>query len=247
MGGLGHFLEKAGFATTQLSLVREHTLQIYPPRALLTPFELGRPFGALNEPELQKRVLVAILELLERDKGPVLDKWTEEAPGPKADLECWTCPVDFGPGKDAVDVNDDPLGAVMQEIDKLRPWHDTARKKLGRTTFGLANLELVAIVQYLVDFADDSDADLLISNMPRYQVVKLSIDDLREFYFEAALAQPGVSTDVDLANWYYGENVILELLVNVNSVCAGMGDAILKKCRFEVLFQRIKFIETVRI
>ena len=103
------------------------------------------------------------------------------------------------------------------------------------------------LVAFITATADDSDADLLISNMPRYQVVKLSIDDLREFYFEAALAQPGLSTDVDLANWYYGENVILELLVNVNSVCAGMGDAILKKCRFEVLFQRIKFIETVRI
>ncbi|MBT3765093.1 MAG: hypothetical protein HOB79_13410 [Rhodospirillaceae bacterium] len=229
MGGLGHFLERAGFATTQISLVREHTLQINPPRALLTPFELGRPFGAPNEPEFQKRVLVETLNLLTRDKGPVLEEWTEAAPGPKADLEGWTCPVDFGPGMDAVDVNVDPFTAVMQEIDKLRPWHDTAEKKLGRTTFGIANLELDVIVRYLVDFIEDTDAPLPLSGMPRYQAVKLCIDDLKAFYFESALAQPGVATDFELANWYYAETIVSDMLVRLNSVCAATDDAVLKR------------------
>ena len=229
MGGLGHFLERAGFATTQISLVREHTLQINPPRALLTPFELGRPFGAPNEPEFQKRVLVEVLNLLTRETGPVLEEWTEVAPGPKAELEGWECPVDFGPGMDAIDVEVDAFAAVMQEIDKLRPWHDTAAKKLGRTTFGIANLDLDKIVRYLVDFVNDPDAPLPMQGLPRYQAVKLCIDDLKAFYFEAALAQPGAATDFDLANWYYGETVVSKFLVRLNSVCAALDDAILNR------------------
>ena len=44
-----------------------------PPRALAVPFELGRPFGAPNEVEFQRKVLHNCLELLERESGPVLE------------------------------------------------------------------------------------------------------------------------------------------------------------------------------
>ena len=77
MGGLAHYLEDEGIPTTQISLIREHTLQIHPPRALWVPFELGHPLGAPNEPELQTRVLRGVLRLLERETGPVLEDWQE--------------------------------------------------------------------------------------------------------------------------------------------------------------------------
>ena len=77
MGGLAHYLEDEGIATTQISLIREHTRQIQPPRALWVPFELGQPLGAPDEPELQLRVLRAVLGLLERETGPVLEDWQE--------------------------------------------------------------------------------------------------------------------------------------------------------------------------
>jgi len=77
VGGLAHYLEDEGIPTTQISLIREHTLQISPPRALWVPFELGNPLGAPGEPELQTRVLRAVLGLLERETGPVLEDWEE--------------------------------------------------------------------------------------------------------------------------------------------------------------------------
>jgi hypothetical protein len=40
----------------QISLVREHTEKINPPRALWVPFELGRPVGPPDEPAFQRRV-----------------------------------------------------------------------------------------------------------------------------------------------------------------------------------------------
>ncbi len=45
MGALGHFLERQGIPTTGISLVREHTEVVRPPRALWVTFELGRPLG----------------------------------------------------------------------------------------------------------------------------------------------------------------------------------------------------------
>ncbi|MCH7711818.1 MAG: hypothetical protein IH903_09315, partial [Proteobacteria bacterium] len=53
--------------TTQISLIREHTEKIVPPRALWVPFELGRPFGAPDDSGFQKRVLLGALELLEAE------------------------------------------------------------------------------------------------------------------------------------------------------------------------------------
>ena len=66
MGGLSHYLESDGLATTQISLVREHSETMKPPRAMWVPFILGRPLGQPNDPAFQRRVLRGALELLER-------------------------------------------------------------------------------------------------------------------------------------------------------------------------------------
>ena len=77
MGGLAHYLEEESVATTQISLIREHTEIIRPPRALWVPFELGRPLGRPVNPALQTRVLIAALKLLEAEDGPVLEDFVE--------------------------------------------------------------------------------------------------------------------------------------------------------------------------
>ncbi len=57
MGGLAHYLEDEGIRTTQIALIRKHTEEIKPPRALAVSFELGRPLGAPNDPQFQIKVL----------------------------------------------------------------------------------------------------------------------------------------------------------------------------------------------
>lgn len=79
MGGLGHYLEDEGIPTTQISLIREHTAAMRPPRALWVPFNLGRPLGAPDDQDLQRRVLTAALSLLEAKHGPVLEGFPEES------------------------------------------------------------------------------------------------------------------------------------------------------------------------
>ena len=79
MSALGYFLESEGVATTGISLVREHTEAMHPPRALWVPFDLGRPLGPPDEPEFQRDVLRALLATLERPSGPVLDELASES------------------------------------------------------------------------------------------------------------------------------------------------------------------------
>ncbi len=55
--------------TTQISLIREHTEKIKPPRALWVPFELGRPLGVPNDAAFQNRVITAALDLFEAPSG----------------------------------------------------------------------------------------------------------------------------------------------------------------------------------
>ena len=75
MGGLAHFLEDEGLATTQISLIRPQTENTKPPRALWVPFELGRPMGAPNDAAFQLRVLRAALAQPGHNTGKQMNNW----------------------------------------------------------------------------------------------------------------------------------------------------------------------------
>ena len=139
MGGLAHYLESAGLATTQISLIRLHTEQIRPPRALWVPFILGRPFGRPLDAEFQLRVLRAALGLLERPVTdvPVLEDFGEEAGGDVA-LDGLACPVNYAPPS-----HDGSLRARLhEEVNALRTWFDLGAERTGRSAFGVSGLSI---------------------------------------------------------------------------------------------------------
>ena len=57
-------IEKRGIATVSISLLTEITARVQPPRALAVDRPLGFPLGEPNQPHLQKRILMAALNLL---------------------------------------------------------------------------------------------------------------------------------------------------------------------------------------
>ena len=67
---LARTLEAEGISTTSISLVREHTEKVKPPRALWVPFPFGAALGRAEDPALQHRVLRAALDLLSEPAGP---------------------------------------------------------------------------------------------------------------------------------------------------------------------------------
>ena len=80
--------------TTGISLVRENTMSMQPPRALWVSFPLGRPLGKPDDAGFQHRVIDAALNLLTKPSGPVLADYPEDAPL-VALSDAPACPVSF--------------------------------------------------------------------------------------------------------------------------------------------------------
>jgi hypothetical protein len=73
-------VEKSGIPTVSISLLREVTERIRPPRALVVDRPLGYPLGESHEIDLQKRIMMASLKLLLRPlKEPLLVEFEDRA------------------------------------------------------------------------------------------------------------------------------------------------------------------------
>jgi len=187
-----------------VSLVREHTEQMKPPRALWVPFDLGRPMGAPDAPEFQRKVLQSGLELLASDRGPVLADFPEDAPGEApGDMSGWVCPVNLAP---AAAEADGLHQALIKEMASLRPWFDLNFENKGRTVVGVGGIDIDAAANLIVDFIQDQEIPSPREDKPLPVMLKFSAEDLKAWYLEAATAQPG-ATAGELADWFWNETV----------------------------------------
>lgn len=223
MGGLAHYLEAAGIPTTQISLVRLHTEKTRPPRALWVPFELGRPFGPPDAPAFQRRVVHAALSLLERDAGPVLEDFPEEAPAAAADDAGWACPVNFSPPTAALEGPAAQAAAVAAELARLAPWYDRAREARGRTTFGVSELDVEAIPEFLASMLEGPLPEPPVSGVALVDALRLAAEDLKAWYYEAATAQPGAASPAELSDWFWHQTEASALLRAVKQRCLDSG------------------------
>mgnify|MGYP001465481937 CR=1 FL=1 len=222
MGGLAHYIEGAGIPTVVISLIRRHTEVMKPPRGLFVPFELGRPFGAANEPGFQRRVLLDALKMLERTDGPILEDFPDTPPDTRVaeDTTGWTCPVTLNsPNPDLSDTAKIILG-LKQEVALLAPWYDETLKTMkGRRLDGLTTLSKEVIVDFLMAFVEDQSIASIVEGEGLIRGLKLAADDLRHYYYQAAMAKPGIKSDVELGNWFYGETLAGKLLIELRSIC----------------------------
>lgn len=227
MSGLGHFFEDEGIATVSISLVREHTEVIRPPRALWVPFELGRPFGAPNEPAFQREVVRAALGLLESDDGPVLlADFPQDAPGAaEADGSGWVCPVTLAPppGPEETEL----AVALVNEIGQLTPWYAVALETRGRTTFGASGLTIEDAARFVAAFVDGAPENPR-PDLPVAQVLKLAFEDLRAWYTEAATARPGAASSAAVRDWFWGETTAGASLLRLHQALTKSEDKALK-------------------
>jgi len=77
-GLLQSIIEKAGIPTVSISLLMEVTRQVEPPRVLVVDRPLGFPIGEPNNPDLQKRIMLAALALLAQSAAqPLVCAWEE--------------------------------------------------------------------------------------------------------------------------------------------------------------------------
>jgi hypothetical protein len=201
VGALGHYVERAGIATAQISLIREQTAAIKPPRALWVPFMLGRPFGVPNDPAFQRRVLSTLLGLFAAPRGPILEDYPEDAPADPGDAQGYACPVSFARA------DDDPAkldAALLREIDQLAVWYDIARKRRGRSTVGISGLPIRDAARLVASYLGATPLPNPQADASLGTVLKRCCDDIKAYYFEALGAQPGQlsAAAVDSAFWH---------------------------------------------
>ncbi len=229
MGALSHFIESEGIATTQISLVREHTAALRAPRALWVPFILGRPFGVPNDAAFQRRVLLAALRLLDAPNthGPLLEDFTEEAPqtAAVADEAAFACPVSFS--RNAQPLSD--REALLQEIDELASWHRVARERRGRTTAVLSGLSAAQAAVYLVDFIENNETPLYRAELARGLSLRLACEDIKAYYLEAVNAQPGRQAAQQAHAWFWRDTVAGRVFIKLRTVCLASTDDTVKQ------------------
>ncbi|MGB6943079.1 MAG: hypothetical protein WBE37_11830 [Bryobacteraceae bacterium] len=72
VGLIQSVIEKAGIPTASVTLLREITERVAPPRALFLDFPLGYPLGVPNDAALQTQILMSLLALLAQSVPPAL-------------------------------------------------------------------------------------------------------------------------------------------------------------------------------
>jgi hypothetical protein len=226
VGALSLYIEDESVPTVHVSLVREHTAVIRPPRALWVPFMLGRPLGVPNDASFQRRVVVAALRLLERPAGPVLEEYPEDAPQNVASegAEVLACPVSFA----TVTGNVTLIDRVLAEIEQLHVWHDVAVKARGRTTMGLSRLPVEALAKFLGAWAEGGRATIDCNGSSVPDALRLACEDIKSFYLEAAAAQPGRHSTTQLLEWFWRDTQAAKLLFALQAALLRSKDATLR-------------------
>jgi hypothetical protein len=235
VGALGHFIEREGVPTAQISLIREQTAAIRPSRALWVPFMLGRPFGAPNAPDFQRRVLRALLALFERPSGPVLEDFPEDAPTADAGETAFACPVSLARTEGHAD---DPGDAMQREIAQLAPWYDTARKRRGRTTVGVSEMTVADAASYAASYLGASPKPPYADGLSAGAALKHTCDDLKAYYYEAVAAQPGNLTAQAIDHWFWHETAAAKVFLALRQMCLSSADPSLRPLGELVLVPR---------
>lgn len=228
MGGLAHYLEEAGIATTQISLCRLHTEQMRPPRALWVPFEFGRPFGPPNNAAFQTRVLMSALELLTFDVGPVLTDFPEDEPDTIGEQLGWACPINISRPHRTLTGGAAIAAALTEEIAQFTPWYDLAVKSRGRTTVGVSGLDLPEIATLFGAMFDDPLPSSPVPTLALADVIRLAAEDLKAYYIEAASAQPGDAGSRQLSEWFWRATRAADTLKRMKERCLNSNDKSLK-------------------
>jgi hypothetical protein len=229
---LARVLEAHGVATTSISLVREHTEKIKPPRALFVPFPFGHAFGRPDDAPLQHRVLRAALDLLDAPTGPVLRDFPDDAePGdqPPAPRQASTITPSTNVPMD-----------VAAEADEMRARHEQwLGKSGGRTAFGLSRVpaaRFVDVARFLERFAAGGDADMSErpADVPLPAFIRWCADDLKTLYFEGYLATTPDAGGEEVATWFWGKTAVGQLLRRVRDRLDASDDPKWKAAAFGV-------------
>ena len=196
MSALSYFLEREGLVTTGISLVRENTASMQPPRSLWVSFPLGRPLGIPGDIDFQHQVISSALDLLNRSSGPVLEDFPKDIPAIESDA-VMACPVAF-PKKAEGEVNS-WLNRLNTEMQLIKPWYELSVRRRGRSLVGISDFSPIENVTKLSELIESGD---LASDVTW---LKRAVEDLKAYYLEAMTAKPGTYDKAEQFNQFWAD------------------------------------------
>jgi hypothetical protein len=217
VSALAHYLEEEGIATVAISLIRPQTEKTKPPRALWVPFELGRPFGPANQPQFQKRVILAALQLLEQEHGPVIiEDFPDDDPRAQPDRSWHPPRGSIAP----VDRSPETLAARLEaEIPLLRDAHEQWRAQHGRTTVGLCALPITQCARYIAEWLRGHAPPSMRDGFSAPLMLRFALDDLKAYYLEAAAAGASKPSSQQLGDWLWNETATGAAILALREAC----------------------------
>jgi D-proline reductase (dithiol) PrdB len=208
-GVIAHALEAAGIATVAISLVREVSVRLAPPRTLFCRFPFGRPLGRPDDPSFQRQVMTAAFELLEESSGPALRDFPGTVGAAEVPLSCTLSPV-----------HDPSLPPEVDEALALRPAYERQLATSGRTNLGRVVTAdgIPDLVRSLILFRNGVDWDA--ASLPESS--RSVAADVRSYYEEAALALAAGPLGAHAGEaWFFEQTLTGRLLRDVHARLKG--------------------------
>ena len=207
---LARCFEEAGISTTGVVFVKEHAERTKPPRMLWVPYAFGNALGRAGDPLIQHQVMKVAFDLLDAQKGPVLEEFEDDA-----------VPADLlqASGAERSDVSKGLNPA--DELTALRPYYERwVEKNGGRTAVGVSGVpqrRFRGIVRFLEGYTvgEDTDYDGRPDGVGVPQFIRYCVDDLKAFYYEARMEQRPGTEDQEIHEWYWGETAMSGLIVRL--------------------------------
>jgi hypothetical protein len=217
--------------TVALSLVREHSEKVKPPRALFVPFPLGLPVGHPGNTAEQQAVLDLAFSMLDAPSGPVLLDYPDDTAADEAGSPPQASELD----PDEAARNAD----FATEVTLMRRYWEQHLAATGRTGVGLSQIppaRFRGVVRFLEAFVADSHADMdeRPADMPVPLFIRSCLDDLRVMYVEARLqTHPGESS-VDRQRWLLGSTALGVMIRRLRDALEASDDPKLKAIAFGI-------------
>jgi hypothetical protein len=186
---IARVLEERGLSTVGISLVREHTVKIKPPRAVWVPFPFGMSIGHRHDVKEQRAVLDLAFSTFDAPSGPVLldfvaaERRERAAPLQSSDVE---------------------IEAHARTIDLASEVESTrARWKAHPGLSGVAPEHFGELARFLANYMPGDEAGYAgrPPEVALLQFIRYAVEDLRVMYMEARMqAQPDEASD-DRQRW----------------------------------------------
>jgi hypothetical protein len=189
---IARVLEERGLSTVALSLVREHSVRIKPPRTVWVPFPFGISVGHRNDVREQRAVLDLAFSTLTAPDGPVLldfraaDRAERAAPiqasGVEVDAQART--IDFA-----------------AEVEATR---DRTQPKIGLSR--VEPKDFGTLARWLARYASGEESDFpgRPADVELLPFIRFAVEDLRVMYsLDRMQTHPDESSD-DRQLWLLG-------------------------------------------